>query len=62
MRARAKVSLLLALAATGWVAAAPVEDKFHLKTGAKGKVCLGCHTDFEDKLKLPSVHTPVTAG
>ncbi len=37
-------------------------DKFNLKADAKGKVCLGCHTTFVDKLKSPFVHTPVKAG
>lgn len=38
------------------------EDKYHLKPGAKGKLCLGCHADFQDTMKLPFVHTPVKAG
>ena len=43
--------------------AAEADDaKFKLKPGAHGKVCLGCHSDFEDKLKLPAIHTPVKAG
>ncbi len=36
--------------------------KFKLKPGAEGKLCVTCHVDFEDKLKLPAVHTPVKAG
>ncbi len=44
------------------VAAAPAENKFKLKPGAEGKLCLGCHVDFEDKLKQKSVHTPVKSG
>ncbi len=55
------VVVLLALGvepATG----APPEGKYRLKPGAKGKVCLGCHVDLEEKLALPSVHTPVKAG
>ena len=33
-----------------------------LKPGAKGKICLNCHVTFQEKLKLPFVHTPVKAG
>lgn len=36
------------------------ETQFRLKPGAQLKVCLGCHSDFEDKLKKPFVHTPIT--
>jgi predicted CXXCH cytochrome family protein len=42
--------------------AAGAEDKFKLKPGARGKVCLTCHTAFEEKLKNPFVHTPVKMG
>jgi len=38
------------------------QEKFKLKPGARGKICLNCHVTFEDKLKSPSVHTPVKAG
>jgi DmsE family decaheme c-type cytochrome len=38
------------------------ENKFRLKPGAQGKNCLNCHVTFQDKLKQPSVHTPVKAG
>lgn len=54
--------LLLVATATAAAAVAPGPDKFHLKPGARGKVCLTCHADFEDTLKLPFVHTPVKAG
>ena len=37
-------------------------DKFRLKPGAKGKICLSCHEDFKEKLKRPFIHTPVKAG
>jgi DmsE family decaheme c-type cytochrome len=36
------------------------ETKFRLKPGAQQKVCLTCHADFENKLKKPFVHTPIT--
>lgn len=44
------------------VCAAAPQDKFRLKPGAKGKVCLGCHPDFTEKLKSAYVHTPVKTG
>lgn len=37
-------------------------NKFRLKPGAEGKVCLGCHTEFAAKLKSKFVHTPVKDG
>jgi predicted CXXCH cytochrome family protein len=37
-------------------------DKFHLKPGAKGKICMNCHVAFRDTLKRPFVHTPVKTG
>lgn len=42
--------------------AAGAENKFRLRPGAEGKICLTCHTTFQDKLKNPFVHTPVKAG
>jgi predicted CXXCH cytochrome family protein len=53
---------LLALAALGGTAIAQEEAKFHLKPGADGKVCLSCHTDIQEAIRKPSVHTPVKAG
>ncbi len=38
------------------------QSRYHLKPGAKGKVCVGCHSDFQDVLKQPFVHTPVKNG
>jgi predicted CXXCH cytochrome family protein len=38
------------------------QDKYKLKPGGTGKVCLTCHIAFQDKLKNPSVHTPVKSG
>ena len=67
MSVRAKVRLLAAaLAATLVVAAAPAlaQDaaKYRLKPGAKGKLCLECHTDFAAVLAKKYVHEPVRAG
>ncbi len=38
------------------------QEQFNLKPGAKGKICLGCHAAFQDKLKSAFVHTPVRIG
>ena len=38
------------------------QEQFNLKPGGRGKVCVGCHTAFQDKLKSPYVHTPVKIG
>ncbi len=38
------------------------QEKFKLKPGAKGKVCITCHADFQEKLKSLYVHTPVKTG
>ena len=43
--------------------AAPSRDaQYRLKPGATGKLCLECHTDFQEKIAQPFVHTPVKAG
>jgi len=44
------------------VSSASTQDKFRLKPGAKGKICLSCHEDFKEKLKRPFIHTPVKSG
>lgn len=36
--------------------------KFKLKPGANGKLCLGCHTAFKEKLAKPFIHTPLKQG
>ncbi|RJQ49026.1 MAG: cytochrome C [Nitrospiraceae bacterium] len=38
------------------------EDKFKLKAGAQGELCLKCHETFREKLKERFVHTPVKIG
>ncbi len=57
---------LLVLAAAWIAAASPAssqdDNKFKLKPGAKGKICLTCHTAFQEKMSLPYVHTPVKSG
>jgi len=63
MTLRTKTALvLLAIVSTVAVSLSDAQDKFRLKPGAKGKVCLTCHESFKEKLKLPFVHTPVKAG
>ena len=52
-------SVMLLMAALLGPLAASGQNPFKLKPGAEGKVCLGCHTDFEEKLKSKFVHTPV---
>jgi predicted CXXCH cytochrome family protein len=64
MRLRPKgilVALLGALLLTVASQAFP-QDAFHLKPGAKGKICLTCHVAFQETMKLPYVHTPVKSG
>src|SRR3990172_7595940 len=63
MTLRTKTALvLLAIVFTVAVSSSHAQEKFRLKPGAKGKVCLTCHESFKEKLKLPFVHTPVKAG
>ena len=63
MRLRHKIVLpFLGLAVLSAASLALSQDQFRLKPGAKGKVCLTCHTAFQEKMKLPFVHTPVKAG
>src|SRR3974377_896569 len=38
------------------------ENKFRLKMGASGKICLNCHVDLQNTIKNPFIHTPVKAG
>lgn len=35
---------------------------FKLKPGASGKLCLNCHTTFQEKIAKPFVHTPLKKG
>ncbi len=64
MRLRTKAGLLFLLGIFILAAASRgfSQDAFRLKPGAKGKVCLTCHAAFQEKLKLPFVHTPVKSG
>ncbi|MEW6719327.1 MAG: cytochrome c3 family protein [Thermodesulfobacteriota bacterium] len=63
MTLRTKTSLVLvAIVSMAAISSAHAQDKFRLKPGAKGKVCLECHDAFKEKMKQPFVHTPVKAG
>ena len=60
---------LLAIACLSTVAllgaqppAAGQQNPYRLKEPNQTKACLACHTDFEQKLKLPVVHTAVKSG
>src|SRR5512143_1028163 len=54
--------LLLAVALVSAAAIAYSQNKFKLKPGAQGKLCLECHDAFKEKLKNPFIHTPVKTG
>ena len=43
-------------------ALAQAEGKFKLKPGARGKLCLSCHSTFSDKMKERHIHTPLAKG
>lgn len=63
MDPRSKKTLaFLAIVSLFLVSPGSSQDKFKLKPGAKGKLCLNCHDKVADALKLPHVHTPVKAG
>jgi len=36
--------------------------KYKLKPGGYGKLCLGCHAEFQEKLKKSYIHTPLKKG
>ena len=38
------------------------QNKFKLKPDARGKLCLSCHDNFQEKLKNQFIHTPVKEG
>lgn len=53
-------SLLVLLSAA--TVARSQQNPYRLKEPDQRKLCLGCHTDFESKLKSRFVHTPVRSG
>ncbi|MDW7710847.1 MAG: cytochrome c3 family protein [Deferrisomatales bacterium] len=66
MSARRLRTLFLALPALLFLVSVPGQgraaDPFKLKPGARGNLCLDCHGEFQAKLKLSFVHTPVAEG
>jgi predicted CXXCH cytochrome family protein len=54
--------VLIAIVCATAVSSSYSQDKFRLKPGAKGKVCLNCHETFKEKMQLPFLHTPVRKG
>jgi predicted CXXCH cytochrome family protein len=63
MRARLEgVSLFLLILCLSGVSVVYGQNKFKLKPGAQGKLCLNCHNEFEEKLKSKFVHSPVKTG
>ena len=63
MKVRPKIFLLfLFLVSMAVFSLAHSQNKFKLKPGATGELCLNCHDKFSEKLKSPFVHTPVKNG
>jgi predicted CXXCH cytochrome family protein len=58
--------IFVGLALAGSLSAATVvhsqQNPYRLKDPDQKKLCLACHTDFEQKLKSRFVHTPVKTG
>ena len=54
--------LFILIASLLFISLAYSQNKFKLKPGAQGKLCLECHDAFKEKLKNPFVHTPVKSG
>ncbi|MEW6599876.1 MAG: cytochrome c3 family protein [Nitrospirota bacterium] len=53
---------LLAVCAFMTSSLAAADNKFRLKAGAAGEICLKCHEPFKEKLKARYLHTPVRNG
>jgi len=57
------IYLFMIVLASSWCAGrAHAENKFNIRPGAEGKICLTCHVDFKEKLAKKFVHTPVKMG
>jgi predicted CXXCH cytochrome family protein len=50
------------LSAVATASAAKPERDFKLKKGARAKLCVECHDEFEDRLKRRYLHTPLSEG
>ncbi len=62
MKTRIFLILMVIMCSLTVVCTAGAQDKFKLKPGAQGKICLECHSGFSDKLKSAFVHTPLKQG
>lgn len=64
MRLRELIVMMLLAVLTFCFSATAVqaEANFKLKPGAKGKLCLSCHTAFTAKMNAKHVHTPLANG
>lgn len=63
MKLRYRLFLLFfVLGSIGFFTLAHSQDKFKLKPGAKGKLCVNCHVTFQEKIKSLFIHTPVKTG
>jgi predicted CXXCH cytochrome family protein len=57
------IALLLGLALTlAPASAVSAAEKFKLRPGARGKLCVECHDGIAELLAKPFVHTPITKG
>jgi predicted CXXCH cytochrome family protein len=61
---KSNIALTLAAVLIFLLAGAAVSqaDKFKLKTGAMGQLCLTCHVSFQEKMKKKHLHTPLANG
>lgn len=62
MRNTYSILLLTVLLTLPPLSAVHAQEKYKLKEGAAGKICLGCHEGLEEKMKKPFVHTPLAEG
>ncbi|MBN1957143.1 MAG: cytochrome C [Desulfuromonadales bacterium] len=64
MKLREMLFVILLTAAMLCLMQLPVmaEGKFKLKPGARGKLCLSCHTAFSSKMNAKHIHTPLAEG
>jgi predicted CXXCH cytochrome family protein len=62
MKPRSTGVLLFLVAVVALSLVVQAQNKYRLKPGAKGALCLECHESFVETTRLPHVHTPVKAG
>lgn len=58
----ASVAAVILLSAASLARSQGPQNPYRLKEPDQKKICLACHTDFEQKLKSRYVHTPVKGG